>query len=70
MLQLLNKVDIVSTANSLPLVLLLAVLSIGRFILESHESADTNYASQLFAEACNRIKPFIFGNSSLLKLQV
>lgn len=69
-LQLLDKIDIVPTADSLPLVLILGVLSIGRFIVESHESADTAYAAQLFAQACNRMKPFIFGNSSLLKLQV
>lgn len=63
-----------SRMESLSIVLVLGVIAIGRHILETQTApslvVDQAGAQQVFTEACTRIKPFLLGHNSLLKLQV
>ncbi|PMD14670.1 hypothetical protein NA56DRAFT_754660 [Hyaloscypha hepaticicola] len=62
-----------SRTESLSLVLVLGVIAIGRHVLESQTTSnpvvDLGGSQHVFAESCTRIKPFLLGHNSLLKLQ-
>jgi hypothetical protein len=62
-----------SAPDSLSLVLALAVIAVGRHVLESQVQSPESGLSEsgeVFGEACFRLRPFLLGCNSLLKLQV
>ena len=58
--------------ESLSVVLVLAVVAIGRQVLERQPNHPAEHSESLhvFHEACTRIRPFLLGHNTLLKLQV
>ena len=59
--------------NSLSLVLVLSVIAVGRHALENQAEplqSGLPDSGEVFAEACCRVKHFLLGHNSLLKLQV
>lgn len=72
---LAEEITTIAHKESLLEVLILGVLAVGRHVLEEQilvgsPVSELAGSRQLFTEACTRIKPFLLGHNSILKLQV